>query len=87
MAADRVLEWRDHEREHGEREHDERQGAGRRVGGGGDVGPPGDRAVDEVEAGEADDDAGRDHFWDVSVDVVAEFVGEDDVDFFGREFF
>ena len=29
----------------------------------------------------------RDHLRDVPVDVVAELVGEDDVDFFGRELF
>ncbi len=44
-------------------------------------------AVDEVEAGEADDNASGDHLLDVAVDVVAQLVGEDDVDFFGREFF
>ena len=61
-----------------------------RVGASAAVGMPAHQmidAVDEVEAGEAHDDAGRDHLRDVSVDVVAEFVGEDHVDFFGREFF
>ena len=44
-------------------------------------------AVEEPEAGEADDDARRDHLRDVPVHMVADLVGEDDFDLFGREFF
>ncbi len=43
-------------------------------------------AVEEPEAEQADDHAGRDHLRDVPVHVMADLVGEDDFDLFGREF-